>query len=318
MNYKSSSPYPWVGPWDAEGGGAKSVAEALSEAGHTIATAYDLYTHLKQHHSSPTNSYHESLHQIDFREFHFFPRGTFLNYHPRQPKALDGVRPFYCWAVKRNNNDDAKIIYKRKHFCPCPNCTEGAFHQCYHANFLGEWFMEEMTIRSRSEDPIADKRADHAHSIKLRIQELLASHGIFFVAIYTNDETQRLTFAQVSKAKSRLYDIRIRVHVYPPHVPEGELPSNYYNYARFVVPTDVCYQLHCNCERLHTQLVEYSKILLVCMSTTKTGNLISTLDVEKNLSTTTFAVLQFKDTYKDEQLEKYKTLRMQLWAPYRI
>ena len=71
-----------------------------------------------------------------------------------------------------------------------------------------------------TEDPIADKRADHAHSIKLRIQELLASHGIFFVAIYTNDETQRLTFAQVSKAKSRLYDIRIRVHVYPPHVPE--------------------------------------------------------------------------------------------------
>jgi len=54
------------------------------------------------------------------------------------------------------------------------------------------------------------------------------------------------------------------------------------------------------------------------MSTTKTGNLISTLEVEKILLTPNFAVLQFKDTYKDEQLEKYKTLRMQLWAPYRI
>ena len=109
MNYKSSSLYPWVGPWDAEGGGAKSVAEALSEAGHTIATAYDLYTHLKQHHSSPTNYYHESVHQIDFREFLLFSRGTFLTYHHCQPKALDGVRPFYCWAVKRNNNTDAKL-----------------------------------------------------------------------------------------------------------------------------------------------------------------------------------------------------------------
>ena len=178
--------------------------------------------------------------------------------------------------------------------------------------------MEEMTIRYRTEDPIADKRADHAHSIKITIQEMLASHGIFFVAIYTNDETQRLTFAQVSKAKSRLYDIRIRVHVYPPFVPEGEEPSNYFNYSRFLVPRDVCYQLHCNCARLHTQLVEYSKILMLCMTTTKTGNWISTVDVVKTLTTNTFSVLQFKDTYEDEQLEKYKTLRMQLWASYRI
>ena len=56
--------YRLVGPWDAEGGGAKSFAEALSEAGQNIATAFDLYTHLQQHHSAPTNSYHKSLHQI--------------------------------------------------------------------------------------------------------------------------------------------------------------------------------------------------------------------------------------------------------------
>ena len=41
--------------------------------------------------------------------------------------------------------------------------------------------MEEMTIRYRTEDPIADKRADHAHSIKITIQEMLASH---LVVIY--------------------------------------------------------------------------------------------------------------------------------------
>ena len=74
-----------VGPWEGKGSGAYSVAEALSEAGHTIATAHDLYTHLKLHHSLPTNSYPEPVHQIDFCEFHFFPRRTFLNYHPPQP-----------------------------------------------------------------------------------------------------------------------------------------------------------------------------------------------------------------------------------------
>ena len=47
------------GHWDAEGGSAKSTAEA----GHNIATAFDLCTHLKQHHSAPTNYYHKSLHQ---------------------------------------------------------------------------------------------------------------------------------------------------------------------------------------------------------------------------------------------------------------
>ena len=41
--------------------------------------------------------------------------------------------------------------------------------------------MEEMTIRYRTEDPIADKRADHAHSIKITIQEMLASHGKFLL-----------------------------------------------------------------------------------------------------------------------------------------
>ena len=139
--------------------------------------------------------------------------------------------------------------------------------------------MEEMTISYRTEDPIVDNRANHAHSIKLRIQELLASHGIFFVAMYTNDQTQRLTFAQVSKAKSRLYNIRIRVHVYLLYVPdpkESSLLITTTMLALWSKQIHVRYQLHCNCEQFYTQLVEYSKILIVYMSTTKTGNLIST------------------------------------------
>ena len=73
-----------LGVWDAEGGGGKTGAERAALHGFEINTAYDLYTFLKQHHSQPTNSYHESLHQVDKREFHYFPRGTFLAYHPRR------------------------------------------------------------------------------------------------------------------------------------------------------------------------------------------------------------------------------------------
>ena len=70
------------GVWDAEGGGGKTGAEQAALHGFEINTAFDLYTFLKQHHSTVTNSYHEALHQVDKREFHYFPRGTFLAYQP--------------------------------------------------------------------------------------------------------------------------------------------------------------------------------------------------------------------------------------------
>ena len=74
------------GVWDAEGGGGKTGAERAALHGFEINTAYDLYTFLKQHHSTVTNSYHEALHQVDKRdlEFHYCLHGTFLAYHPRR------------------------------------------------------------------------------------------------------------------------------------------------------------------------------------------------------------------------------------------
>ena len=72
------------GVWDAEGGGGKTGAERAALHGFEINTAFDLYNFLKQHHSTVTNSYHEALHQVDKREFHYFPRGTFLAFHPRR------------------------------------------------------------------------------------------------------------------------------------------------------------------------------------------------------------------------------------------
>ena len=74
----------WLGVWDAEGGGGKTGAESAAVHGYEINTAFDLYMYPKEHHSQVTNSYHEALHQVDKRKFHYLPRGTFLAYHPRR------------------------------------------------------------------------------------------------------------------------------------------------------------------------------------------------------------------------------------------
>ena len=156
-----------LGVWDAEGGGGKTGAESAALHGFEINTAYDLYTFLKQHHSQPTNSYHESLHQVDKREFHYFPRGTFLAYHPRRlaeilmyhhaskvlffkvvaknkncrPKALSAIKPYYTFAVRRTGLPEVKTIFQRRHFCPCAPCTIGDFHHCLYQAFLGRAYV---------------------------------------------------------------------------------------------------------------------------------------------------------------------------------
>ena len=159
-----------LGIWDAEGGGGKTGAESAALHGFEINTAFDLYNYLKQHHSQPTNSYHEALHQVDKREFHYFPRGTFLAYHPRRwtklqlttihpiqreyfsnfssvfweivwqncrPKGLSSIKPFYTFAVRRTGLPELKTIYQRRHFCPCAPCTTGDYHHCLYQQFLG-------------------------------------------------------------------------------------------------------------------------------------------------------------------------------------
>ena len=74
----------FLGIWDAEGGEGETGAESAALHGFEINTAFGLYNYLNQHHSQPTNSYHEALQQVDKHEFHYFPRGTFLAYHPRR------------------------------------------------------------------------------------------------------------------------------------------------------------------------------------------------------------------------------------------
>lgn len=123
--------------WDGAAGVGKGVASTAARHGVTIDTAHDLYLYLKQHHSTVSASHHEALNQIDHREFHFFPTGTFLAYHPRKPRNPVAVKPYYCFGVRRTDNDDNKSIFMRKHFCPCPSCTIGEYHECLHKEYLG-------------------------------------------------------------------------------------------------------------------------------------------------------------------------------------
>ena len=100
-------------------GGDKTDASSASVHGKTIDTAYDLYLYLKEHHSTVSHTYHEALHQIDKREYHYFPRGTFLSYHPRIPKKLSAVKPYYTFAVKRSEQLEKKSL-SEKALLPLP------------------------------------------------------------------------------------------------------------------------------------------------------------------------------------------------------
>ena len=162
-NYKTYNPFR---KWLLVLGGDKTDASSASIHGKTIDTAYDLYLYLKQHHSTVTHTYHEALHQVDKREYHYFPRGTFLSYHPRIPKKLSAVKPFYTFAVKRSEHPQ-KILYQRKHYCPCPNCLTGNFLACFNVGFMGKWNAEEMVINYKAENPAANLRREHAAVIQL-------------------------------------------------------------------------------------------------------------------------------------------------------
>ena len=298
-------------------GGDKTDASSASIHGKTIDTAYDLYLYLKQHHSSVTHTYHEALHQIDKREYHYFPRGTFLSYHPRIPKKLSAVKPYYTFAVKRSEHPE-KIIYQRKHYCPCPNCLTGNFLACFNIGFLGQWNAEEMVINYKAENPAADLRREHAAFIQPQLEEYQQTvKGAFFVAIYENEDIQRPTFAEISPF-SKFHDVRVRCLVFPPYSQDGENVDFYCNHHHFSVPTNCCYRHPCNCDALHTQLVEYSKILLVCINRSTGGNLISTISHDVSSSTPHFKVFRLKKEYEMQQLTDFKSNRIKMHAPYKI
>ena len=83
------------------------------------------------------------------------------------------------------------------------------------------------------------------------------------------------------------------------------------------MPQQVCYKRNRACPLQHTQLVEYSKILTICVATSSAGNLVHTVGpIDKIAPGNT--EFQIKGSYEDQKLSKYKSLRVKLHAPYTV
>ena len=173
-------------------------------------------------------------------------------------------------------------------------------------------------INYKAENPAADLQREHAAFIQPQLEEYQQTvKGAFFVAIYKNEEIQRPTFAEISPF-SKFHDVRVRCLVFPPYSQDGGNVDFYCNHHQFSVPTNCCYRHPCNCDALHTQLVEYSKILLVCINRSTGGNLISTISHDVSSSTPHFKVFRLKKEYEMQQLTDFKSNRIKMHAPYKI
>ena len=84
------------------------------------------------------------------------------------------------------------------------------------------------------------------------------------------------------------------------------------------MPRNVCYTRNCQCQLQHSELIEYSKILTIAVANTSAGNKVSTVGIVDSLSNNNFAVFAFKGTYEDQELSRYKALRVKLHEPYTI
>jgi hypothetical protein len=183
---------------------------------------------------------------------------------------------------------------------------------------LGEWHEENMDINYVQENPKAMLRHEHAASMRLQLEETLGTfNGYFFVTLYLNAAVQRVTFGYVTRT-STFNDVRFRLHILQPFSLPGNEPSNYFNFNTFVMPRRLCYSRNCQCPLQHTELIEYSKILTIAVAETNAGNKVHTVGIVDALSNDENAVFQFKGSYEDQELSKYKSIRVKLHSPYTI
>jgi len=184
--------------------------------------------------------------------------------------------------------------------------SKGQFDHCLFHHFIPPWHEERLTLEYVYGDGHADID-EHVTNIRNALNQTLQNFGqFFFVMIYTDEATQRPTFGLVSRLSARFHDVRFRCYVLAP-----EKESNYPNYSRVLVPNNLCTN-HPNrcmgCNKHHTELVEYSKILVICTTTTPTGNLVSTMTVKEHFDN--YTVYDFKKEYEPQQMTDYKTLRL--------
>ena len=184
--------------------------------------------------------------------------------------------------------------------------------------FVGEWHEENMEINYVQENPRAVLRHEHAASMRLHLEEMLGTfNGYFFVTLYLNAAVQRVSFGYVT-CNSTFNDVRFRLHILQPYDEPGMEASNYFNFHTFIMPRSLCYSRNCQCPLQHSELIEYSKILTIAVETTNAGNKVHTVGIMDELSNDTYTVLQFKGSYEDQELTKYKSMRVKLHSPYTI
>ena len=177
---------------------------------------------------------------------------------------------------------------------------------------------QQFFVKNIHENPKAVLRQEHAATMRLQLEETLGTfNGFFFVTLFLNEAVQRLTFGYVTRSTS-FNDVRFRLHILEPYVEGGQPPSNYFNYHTFLMPQQVCYSRNCACPLLHTQLVEYSKILTICLAETAAGNRVHTVGPVDKFGPAGYTVFQIKGSYEDQELSKYKSLRLKLHAPYTV
>ena len=154
--------------------------------------------------------------------------------------------------------------------------------------------------------------------MRLQLEETLGTfNGYFFVTLYLNAAVQRVTFGYVTRT-STFNDVRFRVHILQPYSQPGNEASNYLDFHTFVRPRRLCYSRNCPCPMHHAELIKYSKILTITAAETNTGNKVHTVGNVDALSNDESAVFQFKGSYEDQELSKYKSIRVKLHSPYTI
>ena len=200
---------------------------------------------------------------------------------------------------------------------PCHSFTflSGQFGNCLYINFHGPYNIHIMAINYVEPDQPAGLRAAHGRMIydELTGTLNLGSPIFFFALIFKNAEIQRPTFILLGQ-KSVLHAVRIRCHVLQP-----DKLTNYPNYSKCAVPNNLCYAHpnQCQCGGLHTQLVDYEHIMIVCTENTEAGRLVSTMAIDPLASTHTYTTYALKDSYRD-QIEIYKTRRRQMHGEYML
>ena len=183
---------------------------------------------------------------------------------------------------------------------------------------IGQWHEENMEINYVQENPKALLRHEHSARMRLLLEETLGTfNGFFFVTLYINAAVQRVSFGYVTRS-STFNDVRFRLHILQPYAEPGMEASNYFNFHTFMMPRSLCYSRNCQCPLQHSELIEYSKILTIAVATTNAGNKVHTVGIVDELSNDTYAVFQFKGSYEDQELTKYKSMRVKLHSPYTI